>query len=166
MATIRNSIATPTANCYVGLASANSYFESRWTTEKWDSIGNGTNATASDNIKSSILIQATREIDNTYRFFGSKENGGLKGADDYQALEFPRAQHVDTNGNVIIEDDIKYATYEQALWILERQTSRKTEEGTIINRAFFGKEAYTYLKPYINRQVRPVNNPPWGASAF
>lgn len=152
-----SSIGTPTANSYVSLASANSYFSARENAEPWNDISNATsNATAADDKKKRLLTQATRELDKTYRYYGSKANNGLRGSSDYQNLEFPRYNDVDVDGNEIIIDDVKTSTYEQALWILNRTSQKKTEDGTIINRQFIGPETFIYISPYIERTVERV----------
>ena len=161
MPTIRPSIATPTANCYVTEASANSYFEERYNSQAWDNLASSTNATAASNIKKSLLIQSTRELDRTYRFFGSKYNYGVRGQSNYQNLQFPRQSDYDADSNLYIQDDVKYATYEQALWILMRTNQRRTEEGTIVNTDMVSKEAYDYIRPYVTRQVVNSGQYPW-----
>ena len=151
---IKTSIATPTANSYVSVASANTYFNARHNADAWNDISScTTNTTSIREQKENLLIQATREIDRTYRFFGHKYNTGIEGDAEYQFLEFPRGHHLNADSAPIIKEEVKYATYEQALWILERTTSRKTEGGEVVQRPFIGREAYQYLKPFVNRQV-------------
>lgn len=161
MATVKYSIGTPTANSYVSTASANTYFNERFLSDSWDNLSDATNATAAATIRGNLLIQATKEIDRTYRFFQSKYNTGLIGATDYQALEFPRTCHTDADGNLYIDEDVKTACYEQALWILQRATPRKTETEEVIERRFVGSEAYTYLKPYVTLQAKTTGAYPW-----
>jgi len=161
MATIKSSIGTATANCYVSEASANSYFDERYNSQAWDDLGGSTNATAVSNLKAQILIQATRELDRTYRFHDSKYNNGPRGASDYQHLEFPRANDYDASGNVYIEQEVKFATYEQALWILQRTQPRREEGEAIVNRTIIGKDSYNYIRPFVNRQVKPNGRYIW-----
>ena len=100
-ATINATIKSETANSYVTLAEANSYFETVPDSSTW------TNKT--DDQKNRALISATREIDNLV-FYGDR-------CDEDQALKFPR-----TNYQVDIVElscstiplNIKYAQYELA----------------------------------------------------
>jgi hypothetical protein len=164
---IRTSIATPTANSYISVASANTYFTGRFNSDPWNDISSSTtNTTAVRQEKENLLIQAAREIDNTYRFNGSKYNQGIEGDSDFQNLQFPRANDVDNDSDPFIKENIQFAALEQALWIRERATERKTEEGTLIDRAFIGKQTYLYLKPYITRTVPSSGNWPWQKSNF
>jgi hypothetical protein len=161
MPTIKPSIGTSTANCYVTEASANSYFDVHFNSQAWDNLDGSTNATAVSNQKQALLIQATRELDRTFRFFDHKYNTGERGQDDYQALEFPRSTDYDSSSNLYIQDDVKYATYEQALWILMRTKPRRSEDDTILTRSIVGQDAYNYLLPYVNRQAKPSGNYIW-----
>lgn len=164
---IKTSIATPTANSYVSVASANTYFNSRANADAWNDISSSTsNTTTVRTTKENLLTQATREIDKTYRFFGSKYNTGIRGDSDYQALEFPRSHDLLSDSTPYIEDEIKYSTYEQAVWILERQSSRKTEDGAIVKRPFIGSETYQYLKPFVLRSVQATGRWPHDGSDF
>lgn len=161
MPTIRNSIGTSTANCYVSEASANSYFDERYNSQAWDDLGGSTNATAVSSLKAQILIQATREIDNTFRFFGNKYNFGVRGQSNYQNLEFPRSTDYDASGVLYIEDEVKFATYEQALWILQRTQPRRDEGENIVNRSIIGKDTYNFLRMFVNRQIKPTGKHTW-----
>jgi hypothetical protein len=159
---IKTSIGTPTANSYVSVASADEYFNGRYNSDSWLAISFATSDTATVRTdKENLLIQATRDIDKTYRFFGSKYNTGIKGQSTYQNLEFPRNDDVDVDNNLIIRDEIKYATYEQALWVIERSTQRKTEDGAVVSMAIFGKDAYNYINSYIDRTVPMTGKYPW-----
>lgn len=163
---IQTSIGTPTATSYVSVASANSYFTARESADAWNDISSGTNATAATTRKENILKMATREIDRTYRFHDSKYNQGIKGQDEYQNLEFPRSSNLDADSNLFIPDEVKYATYEQALWILERSGKRTSEGGEVIEFQTIGDYSYNYMKAWINRQVQGVNKYSWQRSAF
>ena len=158
---LKSSIGTPTANSYVSLASANSYYNEHYNAQSWTNISSATNATASNDQKKRILIQATREIDRTFRFFKGKYNTGTQGETDYQALEFPRSNDFLSSGTLFIESAVKYATYEQALWILQRTMPRQQVGETIVDRSIIGKESYNYLNPYVTRQVQPRGKYPW-----
>ncbi len=164
---INTDIGTPTANSYVSVASANEYLEARENNEAWLNIttnaSTGTFATAR---KENLLKQATREIDRTFRFHSEKFNFGIKGQDTYQNLEFPRLNTVDSDGDEIIPDEIKFATYEQALWIMERSGVKTTAEGVPITRKVINEDSRNYLKSWIDRQVTTVGKPPWEGSDY
>ena len=100
-ATINATIKSETANSYVTLAEANSYFETVPDSSTW------TNKT--DDQKNRALISATREIDNLV-FYGDR-------CDEDQALKFPRTNYqvdrVELSCSTI-PNNIKYAQYELA----------------------------------------------------
>ena len=100
-ATINATIKSETANSYVTLAEANSYFETVPDSSTW------TNKT--DDQKNRALISATREIDNLV-FYGDR-------CDEDQALKFPRTNYqvdrVELSCSTI-PLNIKYAQYELA----------------------------------------------------
>jgi hypothetical protein len=159
---INTEIGGATANSYVSVASANEYLESRSNNESWINISsNASTSTYATTWKENLLKQATREIDRTYRFYNSKYNLGEKGDDDYQNLEFPRQNTLDTNGDPLIPDEIKFATYEQALWIEERTGLKTTDAGVPIQRQLFSMDAENYMKNWIKRQVDKVGKWAW-----
>ena len=100
-ATINATIKSETANSYVTLAEANSYFETVPDSSTW------TNKT--DDQKNRALISSTREIDNLV-FYGDR-------CDEDQALKFPRTNYqvdrVELSCSTI-PLNIKYAQYELA----------------------------------------------------
>ncbi len=100
-ATINATIKSETANSYVTLAEANSYFETVPDSSTW------TNKT--DDQKNRSLIAATRWID-TLVFYGDR-------CDEDQALKFPRTNYqvdrVELSCSTI-PNNIKYAQYELA----------------------------------------------------
>ena len=100
-ATIIATIKSETANSYVTLTEANSYFETVPDSSTW------TNKT--DDQKNRALISATREIDNLV-FYGDR-------CDEDQALKFPRTNYqvdrVELSCSTI-PLNIKYAQYELA----------------------------------------------------
>ena len=100
-ATINATIKSETANSYVTLTEANSYFETAPDSSTW------TNKT--DDQKNRALISATREIDNLV-FYGDR-------CDEDQALKFPRTNYqvdrVELSCSTI-PLNIKYAQYELA----------------------------------------------------
>jgi hypothetical protein len=164
---IMTSIGTPTANSYVSVASADDYFSNYYQSEAWDEISSAASSTTTARTeKEGLLIQATREIDNTFRFYGSKYNTGLIGATDYQNLEFPRFDNTDNDGDIYILPEVKEATYQQALWVKLRRNKRFNAEGNLTNLPLVADEAYNYIKKQVNRQVNPTGNYPWQGSSY
>jgi len=157
---INISIGTPTANSYVSVASANTYFRENETGLRWDSIASSGTLTSTAR-KENLLKQSTREIDNTYRYHEGKYNKGDRGQDTYQALEFPRDSNVDSTGAVYIPDEVKDACLEQVNWIMQRGQQRTNQNGTIIDPPFFGSVAYNYLRGWINRGIKAVGSYSW-----
>jgi len=150
---IHTSIGTSTANSYVSVASANTYFTARENVDSWDNIDGSTNATAAETRKENLLIMATREIDRNKRYFEGKYNQGIIGdATNYQALEFPRSSNVDANAALYIPEEIKYATYEQALWILERKGNRRSSNDPAQDRQTIGDKTREYLDGWVSRR--------------
>ena len=100
-ATITATLSSATANSYVTLAEANTYFETVPDSSTW------TNKT--DDQKNRALIAATRWID-SFIFYGDR-------CDNEQALKFPRNNYkvddVELNCTSI-PNNIKYAQYELA----------------------------------------------------
>lgn len=147
------SVGTPTANSYSNVASANTYFRELEAGAKWNDIAStGTLSTTAR--KENLLKQATREIDNTFRFHSSKYNLGDIGADNYQNLEFPRSSNLDADSNLYIPAEIKYATYEQANWVMGRGTERYDNDGTLVSASMFSKTGYNFLKGWVNRGIK------------
>ena len=100
-ATIDATLSGTSANSYVTLAEANSYFETVPDSSTW------TNKT--DVQKNRALIAATREIDNLV-FYGDRCDNG-------QALKFPRNNHEVDDVELActaVPNNIKYAQYELA----------------------------------------------------
>ena len=100
-ATINATIKSETANSYVTLTEANTYFETVPDSSTW------TNKT--DDQKKRSLISATRWID-TLVFYGDR-------CDDGQALKFPRNNYQVDGVELAcskIPNNIKYAQYELA----------------------------------------------------
>ena len=100
-ATIDATLSGTSANSYVTLAEANSYFETVPDSSTW------TNKT--DDQKNRALIAATRWID-TFVFYGDRCDNG-------QALKFPRNNYKVDDVELActaIPNDIKYAQYELA----------------------------------------------------
>ena len=100
-AVINATLSSATANSYVTLAEANTYFETVPDSATWDD--------KTEDQKNRSLISATRWID-SLNFYGDR-------CDNDQALKWPRNNyHVDRVELVcnVIPADIKYATYELA----------------------------------------------------
>jgi hypothetical protein len=163
--TLKTSIATPTANSYISIASADEYFEARQDSDAWDKMASASTGTLSaTQRKTNLLVQAAREMDRTFRFYGSKYNTGQRGASDYQALEFPRIEDTDDDGNPIIRYEIQYAQCEQAIWLMQRSDVQTREDGTVIEQPKFSNLAYDYIKPNITRTVSKSGKYPWEKS--
>ncbi len=100
-ATINATLSSASANSYVTLAEADTYFETVPNSSTWDD--------KTDDQKNRALISATRWID-SLNFYGDRCDNG-------QALKWPRNNyHVDRVELTcsLIPADIKYATYELA----------------------------------------------------
>ena len=100
-ATINATIKSETANSYVTLAEANSYFETSPSSTQWDN--------KTDDKKNRALISATRWIE-TLVFYGDR-------CDEGQALKFPRTNYQVDGVELtctLIPNNIKYAQYELA----------------------------------------------------
>ena len=157
---INASIGTPTANSYANVASANTYFSALEEAELWTNMGSTGTVTKTAR-KENLLKQATREIDQTYRFQEGKLNLGDIGQTTFQNLDFPRTNNIDANSNEYIPDEIKSATYHQAYWIMQRGSQRFSEDGTLVTVPFIGKEAYAYMAPWIQRGIKTVGQYEW-----
>ena len=100
-ATITATLSSATANSYVTLAEANTYFETVPDSTTWDN--------KSDDQKNRSLIAATRWID-SFVYFGDRCDHG-------QALKFPRNNYQVDDVELAcsaIPNNIKYAQYELA----------------------------------------------------
>ena len=100
-ATITATLSSATANSYVTLAEANTYFETVPDSTTWDD--------KTVDQKNRALIDATRWIDNL-NFYGTRCDNG-------QALKFPRNNYKIDNVELTcssIPNNIKYAQYELA----------------------------------------------------
>ena len=158
---IHISVGTPTANSYISVAEADAYFDTVANNESWLDISlNASTGTLANTIKENLLIQATRELDTKHRYSGSKYNQGIYGASNYQNLFFPRTTDYDSNGNLYILDDVKYATAEQANWIKMRGGLRTSEVDLQRNRTLIGNHALGYIKDLITRVVRKTGSYP------
>lgn len=133
---------------YLTVVEANSYFEGRLGTQCWDDSSPADQAAS--------LTHATRIIDRL-NFVGSK-------SDSDQDNQFPR------NGDTVVPDDVKYATAEIALALLdgvnpelEFENIHMTSQGYGGARSSFDRSvkpphilagvpsftAWTYLRPYL-----------------
>ena len=164
---IHTSIATPTADSYVSTASADAYFLAKENSDAWDNIESASTGTLSATTrKENLLKQSTRELDRNLRFYERKYYDYPIGNSDYQALQFPRLSNIDDSSDLYIPDEVKYATYEQALWIMVRDGRKTTNEGETIDMPLIGKEAYGFLRMWIQRQIEPSGRYPWRGSDF
>jgi hypothetical protein len=156
-----------TANSYVSVASADAYFNARENSDGWtDLLGASTGTLSATSRKENLLKQATREIDRSFRFHSHKYETAAKGNTNYQNLEFPRRNTLDDSGDTIIPDEVKFATYEQALWLRERAGKRTNSDGVVAEKQFIGDECFDYLKDWINRQIKPCGKYAWQGSQF
>jgi hypothetical protein len=101
---------------YLTLAEAQTYFDGRLDTTAWDCADTGRRTKA--------LLQATRAIDRL-NFAGEK-------ADEDQALQFPRL------GDTVVPDDIKCATAEEALALLDGKSPEMEREALGITEQTLG----------------------------
>ena len=164
---IKTSVGTSTANSYIGVSDANTYFNSVHDADSWVNINttNYSSTTAVREKKENLLIQATRELDDNLKFNGGKYNTGIYGdVTYYQALEFPRSSNVNNSGDIYIVDEVKDATCEQAIWILERGGKRVTEDGAVIQLQKVGDVPRHLLRYWINRQIQPCGRYKWQGS--
>ena len=116
-ATIVATLKSATANSYVTLAEANTYFETIPDSTTWDD--------KTDDQKNRALISATRWIDGL-NFYGDR-------CDDGQALKWPRNNyHVDNVELVCtaIPNGIKYAQYELAKALANETDAITGNKGT------------------------------------
>lgn len=121
------------ANSYGTLEEADAYFESRLNSASWTAL--------TDDAKEHLLISATLYIDNI-RFVGDKYKQYSVGHAEYQRLQWPRVppncdeymlgiahlmkydgreEWVNNAGNPIIPEKLKFAQFEQALYLLVNQ---------------------------------------------
>jgi len=95
------------ANTYITLAEAESYFEARLHSSTWDDSANIT--------KNEALVWATRLLDNYFNWVG------LKVTSD-QALQWPRQSVIDERGDLLdsttIPNFLKNATAEFSMWLI------------------------------------------------
>ena len=116
-ATIVATLKSATANSYVTLAEANTYFETVPDSTTWDN--------KTDDQKNRALISATRWID-SFNYFGDR-------CDDGQALKWPRNNyHVDNVelACTSIPVNIKYAQYELARALANETDAITGNKGT------------------------------------
>ena len=116
-ATITATLSSATANSYVTLAEANTYFETVPDSSTW------TNKT--DDQKNRALIAATRWID-SFIFYGDR-------CDQGQALKFPRNNYQVDDVELsctTIPNNIKYAQYELARALANETDAMTGNTGT------------------------------------
>ena len=110
MPTLVSDVGSATANSYVAVADATTYFDERLNAGTWST---------SDDDRARALIQATRRIDQE-RFRGEKVSSG-------QALKWPRYWALDDDGEeystASIPQIVQDATCELALYLLNQGTT-------------------------------------------
>jgi hypothetical protein len=118
MATIDATEAGPSANCYVTLAFADSYFADGLEADDWDSFD--------DDQKTRALIAATRQLDNL-RLWGDKHLAS-------QALEFPRSdepyQHIYYEALTASHDTAVSLNHDNLTANSVKVTSQADDDGT------------------------------------
>jgi hypothetical protein len=156
-----------TATSYISVASADEYFDAREDSEYWADLTSASTGTLSaTDRKQRLLVQATREVDRTFRFHGQKYYTGMIGSSDYQSLQFPREDCVNDDGDPIIPIEIQEATCEQAMWLTQRNANRRTEGESVTKLPQFSDLSLQYLRPWITRVVSPVGRHPWEGSKY
>ena len=116
-ATIIATLKSATANSYVTLAEANTYFETVPDSTTWDN--------KTDDQKNRALISATRWIDGL-NFYGDR-------CDENQALKWPRNNHHVDDVELVctaIPSNIKYAQYELARALANETDAITGNKGT------------------------------------
>ena len=116
-ATIVATLKSATANSYVTLAEANTYFETVPDSTTWDN--------KTDDQKKRALLSATRWIDRL-NFYGDR-------CDDGQALKWPRNNYEVDNVELVctaIPNNIKYAEYELARALANETDAITGNKGT------------------------------------
>ena len=117
-ATIDATLSGTSANSYVTLAQANSYFETVPDSSTW------TNKT--DDQKNRALIDAARQID-TLNFYGDRCDNG-------QSLKFPRNNYEVDDVELsctVVPNNIKYAQYELARQLANDTDAITGNKGTV-----------------------------------
>lgn len=104
------SVGAPTSNSYATVAEADDYFGGRMNTTAWPATSTGTDLT----LKQQALATASSRIDQEQ--YEDDEKG-----DPTQRMKFPRL--VDEG---VIPDIVKFATFEEALFLLRAGTSDPT----------------------------------------
>jgi hypothetical protein len=164
---IHLSIATATADSYISVSAANTYFLTRSGSEAWTKVvQNSTGTLSATSKKERLLVQACREIDRSFRFYGAKYNGGQVGDIDYQAMEFPRSGDINASGDPYIKQELKDAACEQVLWILERGGKRTEENGSVSFPAVIGASVTPLMRKLSTRVVTATGRPPWAGSDY
>ncbi|MGH2628625.1 MAG: DnaT-like ssDNA-binding protein [Anaerolineales bacterium] len=104
-----------TANSYLSLTDAETYFSRRLRATAWEDAGKR------DKIKA--LLQAARDID-ALPYKGNRYTIGFdSGSTLTQPLAFPRSYMVDSAGLAYVPQAIKDAQCEQAIWLLSREST-------------------------------------------
>lgn len=107
------TVGAATANSYVTVAEAATYFEHHPDGATWTAL-------ASDTVRGQYLILATTNID-MEPIDGDKYNNGTTSGVPNQALRFPRPVDYDTAKYIPVA--VKKACYEQALYVAKTGTA-------------------------------------------
>lgn len=121
MITIDATVGGANSNSYVTLAEASAYFETRLYTTNWTN--------ADDEDKKKALVQSTRRLDYE-KFYGNRKTST-------QALSFPRTGLGTLDGvelDDIISRQIKEATYELAIYMLDNDMSQPSVDDSNVKR--------------------------------
>jgi len=80
---------------------------------------------------------------------------GIIGDDiNYQALKFPRSTDTDAYGSIYLVDEVRFATFEQSLWIMARQGNRRSPDALASPQPLIGVNVISYLDGYYDRRAR------------
>lgn len=154
--TIDATVAGHSANSYITLADAETYFEKKLYTQGWDAL--------TTDEKNTTLVEAAREIDTYLRFRGERYHNETYGDEDRQALQFPRDYYIggsaDVDGELYIPDEVKEAQCEQALHITSRGVEH-TDKDDFTNDAVVPAIVKNLLKLHIDNSIVKTGNAPW-----
>jgi hypothetical protein len=140
------AVGTPTSNSYGDVTEADDYFGGRLNATAWPATSVGADLL----LKQQALATASSRIDQEQYEDDEK-------ADPAQRMKFPRAVDVD-----VIPDIVKFATFEEALFLLRAGTSDPT--GTTGLEQFKGIKVGPVELTMYDRSPNPDGSPNAGAS--
>jgi len=154
--TLYAGIAGNTANSYVTLGEAETYFTTVRIKPAWEDMTNTS--------KEQSLVESAREIDSYLRIKGEKYYNYLVGDPTRQAMAFPRdfedGGSCDYNGDLYIPQEVKTAQCEQAVYINTRGAQWvKTDDGSPF--AQISPVVKKILSNYIERFIDKKGAYPW-----